>query len=318
MQKPLPPKAMPSIEQLHIESARFRRGIYAYNTLYGYNHDWVMFQRWCDEMQRLHLPAEPETVSLYLTALLTQGRKVTTAYRRTSAIAHHHRQNGHKSPVTSEVRELLRGARRVRRERPNQERALSVQEIRKLCRLFTKDGTDIGIRNRALLVVGFLSALRRSTLVELTLDDVEFCPDGAVLYIGHEKQDQTGRGRYVGLPWGNRPYTCPVRCLRAWLKLRGSQPGPIFTRLDTAHPGEPMSGDAVCHMLKDAVVRIGLDPSQYGAHSLRAGFITAAGEAGVSDLLIAAQTGHRSMHVLRKYFRRTNLFKANAATKIGL
>jgi integrase len=311
-----PPEA--AVEQLRRECETLSRGVLARNTIRGYEHDWLMFGRWCEGMKLTHLPASSETVALYLTHLL-QGHKLTTAERRASAISHYHRAAGHPSPVDVRVRGLLLGAKRIRREQPRQVRALTVDEMRTICANLSRDGAPAAIRNRALLVVGFLSALRRSNLIALTPEDVEFCPEGVILTVRKEKQDQVGRGRYIGLPHGKKPQTCPVRCLRAWLEVRGPQPGPLFTRLDQQGPGGPMKrGDAVAQVVKAAVKTLGLDPAEYGAHSLRAGFITAAAEAGVGELTIAAQTGHRDMSVLRRYIRRASVWKANAAGMIGL
>jgi integrase len=268
-------------------------------------------------MKLTHLPASSETVALYLTHLL-QGHKLTTAERRASAISHYHRAAGHPSPVDGRVRGLLLGAKRIRREQPRQVRALTVDEMRQICARLTEDGTRSALRNRALLVVGFLSALRRSNLATLTPEDVEFCQEGVILTVRKEKQDQIGRGRYIGLPRGKRAETCPARCLEAWLEVRGPAPGPLFRRLDNWRPGEPMSGPAVAEVVKAAVKTLGLDPDEYGAHSLRAGFITAAAEAGVGELTIAATTGHRDMAILRRYIRRASVWKANAAGMIGL
>lgn len=308
------------VDKLKTECERLREGIHARNTIKGYGHDWLMFGRWCHAMRRKALPAQPETVSLYLTHLLMDGRKVTTANRRTSAIVHHHRTNGFPSPVDDGVRELLTGAKRIRLERPRQACALSVADLRKICSHLTKEGTPIAIRNRALLVIGFLSALRRSNLVALTLEDVEFCPEGLIVTVRKEKQDQSGRGRQVGLPKGKRPETCPVRCLEAWIDIRGAESGPLFTRFDKGHEGEAMkSGDAVSQVVKGAVELIGLDPEEYSGHSLRSGFISAAADAGAGELCISSHTGHRDMSVLRRYIRRSNIFRANsAAALVGL
>jgi integrase len=248
-----------------------------------------------------------------------QGRKVTTANRRTSAIAHYHRSNGFRSPVNESVRELLVGAKRIRLERPRQVSALTVTDMRKICARLARDGSPAAIRNRAVLVIGFLSALRRCNLVALTLEDVEFCPEGLILTVRREKQDQSGRGRHIGLPKGKRKETCPVRCLEAWIDIRGAEPGPLFTRLGRGHEGKPMTkGDAIAQIVKRAAEMIGHDPDEYSGHSLRAGFISAAAEAGAGELTISAHTGHRDMNVLRRYIRRVNVFKSNAAGLIGL
>lgn len=309
----------PEIEQLLLERNRLNRGLLAQNTLRGYAHDWAVFCAWCAEQERAPLPASADTVSLYLTALLMRGRKVKTGTRRAAGIAHMHRANGFASPVDANARALLRATQRLRCEQPRQKLALSLADLRSICQLLAADGTVSALRNQALLLVGFASALRRASLSDLVMEDVEFGDRGLVLLVRREKQDQAGRGRWIGIPFGRSLETCPVRALRAWLDRRGSHPGPLFTRLDLPDlPGLRLAPKAICRIVQECVGRIGLSPALYGAHSLRAGFITEAIEAGASEMLVAAQTGHRSMEVLRTYFRRRDLFKANACSMIGL
>lgn len=309
-----------AIAKLYLERGRFTGALLARNTEIGYGYDWRAFQRWCAGMQRVALPASPETVSLYLTDQLQKGKKVSTAMRRASAIGHQHRAEGMTSPFTSEVRQLLEGARRLRNEPLRQMRPISLEHLRAIAEKLLGLKTTIAIRNRAVLIVGFASALRRSNLAALTLDDVEIEDRGIIVHVRREKQDQEGKGRLIGLPRGKHVATCPVRALRAWLSYRGWAPGPLFTRLDWGHEGEglPMRGETIARTVKACVRLIGLDAGMYGGHSLRAGFVTAAGEAGVGELLIADQTGHRSMSVLRRYFRRSDLFRTNACSSIGL
>src|SRR5579872_3184082 len=281
------------IESLHRERTRYECAAQlARNTQVGYGYDWAMFTAFCVGLSRSPLPASTETVQLYLTFLLREGKKVSTAKRRTCAIAHYHRAAGFVSPVTREVYQLLDGAQRLRAEKPRQMRPLAVAELRDISRRLATIRTDAGIRNRALLVVGFASALRRSNLAALTLSDVTFCDQGVLLSVSREKQDQRGRGRLIAVPAGQDRNTDPVRLLRLWRGRRGVQPGPLFLRGDHKHRGEQMDGECVIRIVKKSVALIGLEPAHYGAHSLRAGFITAAGEANVGHLLIAAHSGH--------------------------
>jgi integrase len=170
-------------------------------------------------------------------------------------------------------------------------------------------------------VFGFTSALRRSNLVALDLADVSFHHKGVLIYVRHEKaRENNGRGRWIGLTHGKRPDTCPVRTLRAWLHQRGAAAGPLFTRV--LHHGEVtltrLDGDEVRRIVKQSVEKIGLEPGPYGAHSLRAGLVSSAAEAGASELIIAKQTGHRSMAVLRTYFRTEDPFRANPCTLLKI
>lgn len=172
------------------------------------------------------------------------------------------------------------------------------------------------VRDKAIIIVGFASALRRSSLSELNLADVEFVDQGAVLHIRREKQDQQGNGRMIGLPPSEKKAVCPVEALRAWIALRGNWAGSLFTSLQ--FPRHRLRAESIANIIKRRAKAIGLDPSRYAGHSLRAGFVTEAGERGIGDLLIASQTGHRSLRTIRRYFRRRDVFKANAAGMIGL
>jgi len=290
----------------------------AANTVSGYGYDWRMFCDWAKSRGLDSLPATAETVALYLTDLLTQGKKITTARRRRCAILHEHVAQGLPAPDSAEIGTLLLGAQRRRREKPRQMKPISVQELALMSAKLAGMGTRRALRDRALLVVGFASALRRSNLGALNLADIEFVPEGVILTIDREKNDQEGKGRLIGIARGQHDDTCPVRVLQAWLHVRGDKPGPLFPNFDRRGLGGRLSGDGICRLVKKALTLIGIDPVQHGAHSLRAGFCTAAGEANVGELVIASQTGHRSMLVLRSYFRRSDLWRANASSSLGL
>ena len=307
------------LEALRGEQHRLELGLFAANTRTGYSLDWALFRTWCEQFGYTALPAVPETVALYLThTIATEKRKVSTASRRACAIAYYHRQAGLPSPVTREARRVLTGARRLRGERPRQMRPLTVEQLRQIAGALAEQHTATAARDSALLVLGLASGLRCSALTRLQLGDVDVVPKGLVLSIGRDKTDQEGRGRLIGLPYGEHPETCPVRSLGIWLSHRGDEPGPLFTRLDPGHEGSQLDRNRVRKIVQAALKRIGVDPAGYGGHSLRAGLVTEAAESGCSELVIAAQTGHRSMEVLRRYYRRAQLFRNNAAAMIGL
>lgn len=287
-----------------LESRRF-----ADLTLSGYGYDWRAFEKWAKTMDLPALPATSDTVSLYLTDLLDQGKKVTTAWRKGSAIAHYHREAGHSSPFTVESYRLLLAVRKTRLESKRQMQPLLLKHVRQIAKAQAKLGTPLAIRDRAIILVGFLSALRRSSLVALNVADIEFVSQGLIIHVVKEKQDQQGKGRLIGIPKGKRPETCAVRALAAWLALRGTWAGPLFPGMQS---GARMKGEAINKVVKRWVKRIGLNPKdRWAAHSLRAGLVTAAAENNCNEFVIRAQTGHRS-NSLQDYFRRTNLFKANA------
>lgn len=298
------------LARLRAQRTKLQARRFADLTVTGYRYDWRAFERWAKSMALPSLPATSDTVSLYLTDLLDQGKKVTTAWRKGSAIAHYHREGGHSSPFTVESYRLLLAVQRTRLETKRQMRPLLLKHIRQIAKTQAKLGTPIAIRDRAIILIGFLSALRRSSLVALNLADIEFVPKGLILNVVKEKQDQLAKGRLIGIPKGRRPETCAVRALEAWLAVRGIEAGPLFVSMNGS--GAKLAGEAIDGVVKRCVARIGLDPrDRWSSHSMRAGLVTAAAEANCNELVIRAQTGHRS-DALRDYFRRTELFKANA------
>ncbi len=143
--------------------------------------------------------------------------------------------------------------------------------------------------------------------------------DGLVVTLRRSKTDQEGAGRTVGIPYGSDPTTCPVRATTGWITAAGLTAGPLFRGI-TRHGrvGSRLSDWAVAQVVKAAAVGAGLDPTLYAGHSLRAGLATSAAAAGVSERSIMAQTGHKSLPMVRKYIRAGSLFQDNAAAKVGL
>jgi integrase len=263
------------------------------------------------------LPARPDTVEVYVTDLLHRGRKVTTVERHTFAIQFAHRQAGYPSPLTAELRKLISGARRLLCQAPAQKTPLRLEDLRSIAKLASH--TPIQARDRAIVLFGWATALRRSTLAGLTLRDLTFTSQGVRVRVHNEKQDRKGDGREVAVPRGASRTTCPVRALKRWIGFRGDKEGPLFQRVMGGHPnGKPILGNRIAQVVQEAARSIGLDPRCYGAHSLRAGFVTEGLEKGVNELAIAQQTGHASLSTLRLYSRSRDLFRGNACAAIGL
>jgi integrase len=306
------------LELLRLEVDKLRGAEMAALTEYGYSRDFHNFCVWCEQASRTSLPATSETLSLFVAHQLGQ-KKVTTVSRRVAAVSYVHVRAGHPSPADASVRQILRGARRLRCEQLRQMRPLSVEQLRQVAARLTGNGTPIAIRNSAIVLTGFSSALRRSNLSMLLMEDVTFCDEGFVILVRREKNDRRRVGRLVPVPYGTNEFTCPVRALKAWLAVRGMQNGPLFTRQNNNRRSdvEPLSCNSIGTIVKAAIDDIGVE-GLWGPHSLRAGLITECGIAGVSPLVIAAQSGHKSLDSLRDYFRPVGLFKACAASMIGL
>lgn len=285
----------------------------------AYRHDWSSFDRWCSSQGLRSLPANPESVAVYLAHLADSGRKVAGIERALAAISQAHKVAGHDSPRKSaEVQGVMKGIRRTHGTAQRQKAPVLVDDLRRM--VSSLPATLIGHRNRALLLFGFAGAFRRSELVALDIEDVEIGHDGITVTIRKSKTDQEGAGRKVGIPYGSDPHTCPVRALVKWTEASGIDAGPIFVGV-TRHgklTGKRLGGRDVARTVKATAKAAGLDASKFSGHSLRAGLCTSASKAGKSERAIMAQTGHRSVVMVRRYIRDANLFTDNAAAGIGL
>lgn len=309
-----------TITALKIERLKFTSAQQAPNTSAGYRYDQAAFRAWGLQVGLETLAASPDTLGLYVTSMLVRGLKIATCARRVAAIARWHLDTGHPSPATDEIRSLLNGARRLRTEQVDRVLPLALEEMRAISVVLLEDDTPIGIRNWAIMLTGFEGALRNSMTAALRFpDDVEFSEKGAILQIRREKTDQLGKGRKIGLHHAKHPELCAVVALRKWIARRGNFPGPLFTRFDGTHQKErALLPERIGQIVQQNIRRIGLDSRLYGGHSLRAGFVTLAGEHGASELLIAATTGHKDLSTLRIYFRRRDAFAGNPLGAVDL
>ncbi len=178
----------------------------------------------------------------------------------------------------------------------------------------------LSTRDRALLLLGFAGAMRRSELVGLDYGDVADAEEGLIVTIRRSKTDQYGSGRKIGLPFASTPLTCPVRACRAWVGAANVQDGPLFRAVDRHGKvsGERLSDQTVARVVKRALKAAGRDAEKFAGHSLRAGLATQAAMNGATERSIQKQTGHKSLLILRRYIRDGSLFRENAAVKTGL
>lgn len=306
------------IKQLHEQQQEYSSYTQSDHTRREYSRDWTKFNAWCSEAGRDPFPTSRETVSLYITDLLNQGAAITSVVRYTAAINSRHRASELPLPVDRGVWAIIKGAQRLRGEQPKGKKPLTVDQLRQAVALM-EGSSALLVRNRAILTLGFASALRRSNLVALDLADVTMTDEGVFLLVRKEKQDQQAKGRTVPVARGEHADTCALTALQGWLLLRGITAGPLFTRIVHGRASKLRLGvKIVAKVVKRAVKGIGLDPAAYAGHSLRAGFVTAAFEAGAGEVIIANHTGHRSLSSLRRYLRPTDPWRANASGMIGL
>lgn len=299
--------------------AGYARNAKARNTWRAYSTDLQDFAGWCDMNKLQALPALPETVAAYLTYLAPHC-KVATIKRRLSAISQRHLMSGHESPTRSPVVRLtMQGIRRthaptqtVRRVQP------AITSV--IYKLVDQLGDSlIDTRDRALILIGFAGAFRRSELTQLRLADITETEDGLRIRLRQSKTDQEGEGLTKGIPFGAEHKTCPVLAWRAWRVAADLHDGQAFRSVSRhGRVGTSLSDQAVADVIKRRTRAAGLDYTEYSGHSLRAGLITAAAMANVPERVIAKQSGHKSLPVLRTYIREGSLFTENAAAKVGL
>jgi site-specific recombinase XerD len=289
----------PSLDQA-IEFARHSK---AENTLRGYRADWRDFCGWCETHAVCCLPASPETVAAYIAECA--GRlKVGSIQRRLNAIAEAHKATGLESPTAAGiVRNTLKGIRRTLGTAARPKSPTLTDDIRAM--VDVADLGLIGTRDRALILLGFSGAFRRSELVGLDIADCAFGKDGITVTSRRSKTDQDGAGRKIGIPYGSNPETCPVRTIQAWIEMGALLGGPLFRSINRHGQVQAgrLSGIDVARVLKKLAERAGLDPAKYAGHSLRAGHATSAAIAGASERSIMKQTGHRSVQMVRRYIR---------------
>jgi site-specific recombinase XerD len=296
---------------------RYAQASRAESTLRGYRSDWKDFATWCLRHWLDSLPAAPSTVAAYISACADRGDlKAGSIQRRVSAIAAFHAVAGHDSPTANvEVKLTLAGIRRTLGTAQLGKAPILTADVAAM--LAHIPDRLIGLRDRALLLVGFAGAFRRSELVALDVRDIEFREDGLKVTIRKSKTDQEGAGQVIGIAGGTK--LCPVHALEEWLRAAGITDGAILRRVDR-HDRilERMKPEAVALVVKRYAAAAGLDPAKYAGHSLRAGLVTQAAINGVQELAIMKQTRHKSSEMLRKYVRDASLFRENASARVGL
>ena len=303
------------------KSKAYQDGADAEATLRAYATDVANFHGWCAKHGFTGMPATPETVGAYLAAA-GEGYAMPTLRRRVAAIARACGVAGHpldtKHPA---IRETLRGIGRKHGTPARRAAALTTTEVRKLCRAC---GAGIaGARDRALFLIGFAGAMRRSELIGLDVEHVIWTEEGLKLLIERSKTDKQGEGAEIAIPRGRAEETCPVTALKEWLDLAKLTAGPLFRKVNRGGAVETarLSADGVRQILLKRAAAAGLKGTlaePVSPHGLRAGFVTTAYRNGVPDEEIMGHTRHRSLTTMRSYVRRAKLSQASPAGKLGL
>jgi len=279
------------------------------NTRRAYASDWADFSAWCGRVSEDPLPALPATVARYLAHLADVGLKSSTVERRKSAIAAAHKTAGFEPPTNFEgFKAVMRGIRR-RLGKRKRKAALATAELLEQA-IERIPATLHGLRDRALVLIGFAGAFRRSELVVITVDDVKRLPRGILIHVGRSKTDQEGAGATLPIPNG-KPKA--VQALYTWLLAAGITDGPLFRNVDRhGCVGQALTDRSVARIVKSVFAPLGVRVEDFSGHSLRAGFVTSALQAKVDPLKIMKQTRHVKVDTLKEYDRRENDFDDHA------
>ena len=322
--------ADPQFRALVVAGSELARNQLAETTRRAYQADCAHFADWCDAMSRrgrsevAALPADPRSVWLYLTELVADGNAAgyqpATLERRLSAIKWHHETGGHPSPTTHiRVRELMAGIRRTYGRRVERVEPLTTDMLAKVVAVIGTD-TVAALRDRALLLVGFAGALRRSELAALTREQMRREGRGYVIELIGTKDDPNRYGRDVAIPEYAGSPLCPVAAVDAWLAAAEITTGPVFRRVRRGGKvGDvALSAASVALIVKRCAAAAGIPPDRLAGHSLRAGHATTAAVNGATDRTIMHQTGHKDPQTLNAYIRPATIFENNSADYLGL
>jgi len=309
------------IKSLELETLKNLKNSKAVNTLRAYKADFKDFTTFCVKNGLNSMPTEPKILSLYLTHLSATS-KFSTLKRRIASISVIHKLNGHyldtKHPL---IMENLHGIKRVKGTNQKAKKPILINELKSIINIIDQhlsycglpeleDSKDIKnkIRDKAIILVGFSGGFRRSELVNIDYDDVEFVSEGVKIFIKRSKTDQSGEGMIKAIPYFENKSFCPVLALKHWIEHSKIRSGRLFD----------ISDKSISLIVKKYASLAGFDPNKYGGHSLRSGFATSAAESGAEERNIMAMTGHKTTQMVRRYIQEANLFKNNALNKIKI
>jgi len=310
------------LKSLYEETLNNLKNSKANNTLRAYKSDFRDFGAFCVKHGLHSLPTEPKIVSLYLTNL-SKNSKMSTLKRRLVSISMVHRLKGHyldtKHPI---IIENLMGIKRVKGSIQKGKKPILINHLKSIINAIDKEEINEikKSRDKTIVLVGFGGGFRRSELISIDHDDLEFVPEGVKITLKRSKTDQFGEGMIKGLPYFSNELYCPVINLKKWLELSNIKSGPIFRRFvkGSVLTNNRLTDQSVVLIIKDYLNLAGIENKNYSGHSLRSGFATVAAESGADERSIMAMTGHKTTQMVRRYIREANIFKNNALNKIKI
>ncbi len=310
------------LKSLHEETINNLKISKSNNTLRAYKSDFKDFRAFCTKHGFDSLPTEPKIVSIYLTHL-SKNSKISTLRRRLVSISMIHKLKGHyldtKHPI---ILENLMGIKRVKGSFQKGKKPLLINHLKSIIKVIDKQKIDEikKARDKTIILIGFGGGFRRTELISIDHEDLEFVPEGVKINIKRSKTDQFGEGMTKGLPYFDNQEYCPVINLKKWLELSNIKSGPIFKRFlkGSLLSNNRLTDQSVVLIIKYYLNLAGIESKNYSGHSLRSGFATAAAESGADERSIMAMTGHKTTEMVRRYIREVNIFKNNALNKIKL
>ena len=315
-------KLTTELKTLHEATLNNLKSSKANNTLRAYKSDFKDFGAFCAKHGLSSLPSEPKIISLYLTHL-SKNSKISTIRRRLVSISMVHKLKGHyldiKHPI---ITENLLGIKRVKGSIQIGKKPLLISHLKSIINVINEQQNEEikKFRDRSIILIGFGGGFRRTELISIDYEDLEFVPEGLKITIRRSKTDQFGEGMIKGLPYFPNEIYCPVTSLKKWLEVSKIKSGPIFRRFSKGSllTENRLTDQSVVLLMKKYLDLAGIENKNFAGHSLRAGFATVAAESGADERSIMAMTGHKTTQMVRRYIREANIFKNNALNKIKI
>ena len=297
------------IQSLELKTLKNLKSSKANNTLRAYQSDFKDFTKFCLKNGFNSMPSDAKIIALYLTHL-SSFSKFSTLKRRLASIKVIHRLKGHyidtKHPI---ITENLMGIKRMMGVKQTSKKPLLINDLKLIINVLDQDKNEFKkYQNRALLLIGFAGGFRRSELVSIKYEDIDFVNEGVKILVRRSKTDQTGLGMTKAIPYFENKIYCPVISLREWITHAKIKNGKVFN----------ISDKTVALTIQKYALLAGLDKTKYAGHSLRSGFATVAAESGADERSIMAMTGHKTTQMVRRYIKEANIFKNNALNKIKI
>lgn len=300
-----------TVEQDLKEADELAKGKRAGSTREAYRGDVRAWLEYARTRGLCEYPVAPDAFVAWLGYLSKSGLKLSTIRRRCVSVTQWHRSRGDPSPMEDpRVLDVMKGLARKLKSAPKKKRALTPSMVRGI--LEQLPATPEGVRDRALVLVGIVTGMRRSELAAMEWAHVHKERDGSLLItIPVSKRDQEGKGRQVVLPKLTGMDLCPVEALESWKRVsfelrQDRTKARYLTRRESVFS---CSSRTIARMLQRNLELLGYDPSEFGAHSFRSGFSTAASRAGASLEDLMQQTGHKSVDVARGYIQDAKLLR---------